>query len=137
MGTILVVDDEPGVLSMTKDALELLDHTVLTAGGGEEALSVEAKFPEPIDLLLTDIVMPGVPGPELAEQFGRRRPRTKVLYMSAFSLVDIAHHTIYIEPGVPILAKPFSVEALGLRVRQLLTPSPFARGPAPRPAATR
>ncbi len=132
MQTILVVDDEPGVLSMTHDALELSGYHVIDAGDAEEALRVEEQFSEPIHLLLTDIVMPGLSGPELAVKFRVRRPQAKVLFMSAFVLVNIAHHNIQIDPGVPILAKPFSLDALTLRVRQLLTPSPFARPPGPR-----
>jgi DNA-binding NtrC family response regulator len=136
MQTILVVDDEPGVRSLTRDVLELSGYTVLDAGNGEEALRVEEKYTEPIHLLLTDIVMPGLTGPQLAEKFVMRRPQSRLLYMSAFSLVDIAHHSIFIEPGVPILAKPFSIDGLVLKVRQLLAPSPFARAPNGRRGGT-
>jgi DNA-binding NtrC family response regulator len=132
MQTILVVDDEPGVRSLTRDALELSGYTVLDAGGGQEALRLEETYAEPIHLLLTDIVMPGMTGPQLAEKFVMRRPQSRLLYMSAFSLVDIAHHSIFIEPGVPILAKPFSIDGLALKVRQLLAPSPFSQPPAGR-----
>lgn len=132
MQTILVVDDEPAVRSLTRDALELSGYAVLDAGGGEEALRQEETHAEPIHLLLTDIVMPGMTGPQLAEKFVMRRPQSRLLYMSAFSLVDIAHHSIFIEPGVPILAKPFSIDALALKVRQLLAPSPFSQPPVAR-----
>ena len=106
MQTILVVDDEPGVRSLAREALELSGYHVIDAADAEEALRVEALFGEPIHLLLTDIVMPGLSGPALAERFRSRRPHAKVLYMSAFVLVDLTHQDIYIEPGAPILAKP-------------------------------
>jgi two-component system, cell cycle sensor histidine kinase and response regulator CckA len=132
MHTILVVDDEPGVRSLARDTLELSGYSVLDAGDGDEALRLEEQCAEPIHLLLTDIVMPGLTGPQLAEKFVMRRPQARLLYMSAFSLVDIAHHSIFIEPGVPILAKPFSIDGLVSKVRQLLAPSPFSHPPAGR-----
>jgi DNA-binding NtrC family response regulator len=137
MHTILVVDDEPGVRSLARDTLELSGYSVLDAGDGEEALRLEEQHAEPIHLLLTDIVMPGLTGPQLAEKFIMRRPQARLLYMSAFSLVDIAHHSIFIEPGVPILAKPFSIDGLVSKVRQLLAPSPFShpRSPFSHPSA--
>jgi CheY-like chemotaxis protein len=131
--TILLVDDEPRVRAMVKDVLELGGYTILEAGDAAEALAIEATHGGPIDLLLTDIVMPGLTGAELARRLGPRRPRMKVLYMSAFTLVDIQNQRIHLDPGVPILAKPFSVDALTKKVRELLAPSFFAR--PPRPAA--
>ena len=127
MKTILVVDDEEAVLAMVRDVLTLAGHEVLEAGGGAEALEIEQAHAGPIDLLLTDIVMPGLSGPDLARKFAARRPRAKLLFMSAFSLVDMAHHTISIDQGVPILTKPFTLDALERKVHGLLAPSPFAR----------
>jgi two-component system, cell cycle sensor histidine kinase and response regulator CckA len=132
MHTILVVDDEPGMRSLVRDTLELSGYSVLDAGDGDEALRLEEQYAEPIHLLLTDIVMPGLTGPQLAEKFIMRRPQARLLYMSAFSLVDITHHSIFIEPGVPILAKPFSIDGLVSKVRQLLAPSPFSHPSAGR-----
>jgi DNA-binding response OmpR family regulator len=134
METILLVDDEPHVRTMVRDVLELSDYNVLEAGDAEEAARVEAANAEPIDLLLTDIMMPGLTGPELARQLGPRRPRMKILYMSAFTVVDLANQRVQLDPGVPVLAKPFSVDALTKKVSALLAPSPFARPPRPVPA---
>jgi len=134
METILLVDDEPHVRTMVRDVLELSDYSILEAGDAEEAFRVEAAHGEPIDLLLTDIMMPGLTGPELARQLGPRRPRMKVLYMSAFTVVDLANQRIQLDPGVPVLAKPFSVDVLTKKVSALLAPSPFARPPRPVPA---
>jgi DNA-binding response OmpR family regulator len=133
--TILLVDDEPHVRSMVRDILELSGYNIIEAGDADEAFAVEAAYAEPIDLLLTDIVMPGLTGAELARRLVPRRPRMKVLYMSAFTLVDIQNQRIELDPGVPILAKPFGVDALTRKVRELLTPSFFPR--PTRPAALR
>jgi two-component system cell cycle sensor histidine kinase/response regulator CckA len=134
METILLVDDEPHVRSVVREILELSDYTVLEAGDAEEACQIESAHREPIDLLLTDIIMPGLTGPELARQLGPRRPKMKILYMSAFRVVDLANQRIELDPGVPLVAKPFSVDALINKVRALLAPSPFARPPRPVPA---
>lgn len=136
METILVVDDEADVRSMTRDALVLNGYQVLDAGGGEEALRLEETWTEPIHLLLSDIVMPGLSGPDLARRFALRRPRAKLLFMSAFTLVDFAHHTISVDLGVPILAKPFTLDALERKVRELLAPSPFVPPPGTSPSDT-
>jgi two-component system, cell cycle sensor histidine kinase and response regulator CckA len=127
MKTILVVDDEEAMVSLVRDALTLAGYEVLEAGSGAAALELEQAHTGTIDLLLTDIVMPDLSGPDLARKFSARRPRAKVLYMSAFSVVDFAHHTISVELGVPILTKPFTLDTLERKVRELLAPSPFSR----------
>jgi CheY-like chemotaxis protein len=134
--TILLVDDDPSVLSLTRDVLELEGvYTILEAGSGEEALNAEQQWPGPIHLLLTDIVMPGLTGPELARLLAPRRPDMKVLYMSAFTMVHLQDQRIEVEPGVPLVAKPFRVEDLTTKVRDVLTPrSVFAQPNRARPA---
>jgi CheY-like chemotaxis protein len=97
---------------------------ILEAGDAAEAARVEAANAEPIDLLLTDIMMPGLTGPELARQLSPRRPRMKILYMSAFTVVDLANQRIQLDPGVPVLAKPFSVDALTKKVVSDATEQP-------------
>jgi two-component system cell cycle sensor histidine kinase/response regulator CckA len=125
--TILLVDDEPQVRAVIRDVLELGGYTVLEAGDGTEAAKVEAGVAGPIHLLLTDVMMPGLSGPDLARRLTPRRPRMKVIYMTAFSFVDIANQQIGLEPGVPILAKPFRVEVLTKKVRDVLAQSAPAR----------
>ena len=71
--------------------------------------------------------MPDLSGPDLARKFAARRPRAKVLYMSAFDVVDFDHHTISVDIGAPILTKPFTLDALERKVDALLARSPFAR----------
>ncbi len=82
METILLVDDESDVRDLARDILTAKGYRVLEAGGGEEAVRVVQSHGEPIDLLLTDVVMPGMSGPELAAQLRGQRPEMMVLYMS-------------------------------------------------------
>jgi len=139
MATILLVDDEPDVRDLARDVLAPQGYRILEAGNAEEALRVAREHGEPIDLLLTDVVMPGLHGHELAAQLQGQRPGLKVLYMSGFSLARAQHEMLEtragLEPGSPILPKPFSADALIKKVSELLgrpsaPRSPFAR---PRP----
>ena len=125
--TILLVDDQPHVRSMIRDILEISGYTVLEAGDAIAAAKLEAGVAGPIHLLLTDVMMPGLSGPGLARRLTPRRPGMKVIYMTAFSPMDIVNQRIGIEPGVPILAKPFSLEVLTKTVREVLA------APAPSP----
>ena len=128
--TILLVDDEPEVRAVIRDVLELKGYTVFEAGDATEAAKVEAGVAGPIHLLLTDVVMPGLSGPDLARRLTPRRPRMKVIYMTGFSLVDIQNQQIGLEPGVPILPKPFRVEVLTRKVRAVLAePMPSRSNP--------
>lgn len=120
--TILLVDDEPHVRAMLRDALEMSGYAVLEAASGTEAAEIEAATAGPIHLLLTDVMMPGLSGPDLARRLRPRRPRMKVIYMTAFSLVDFRKQAIELDPGVPILAKPFGVDVLFRKVREVLAP---------------
>jgi two-component system, cell cycle sensor histidine kinase and response regulator CckA len=128
--TVLLVDDEPEVRAAVRDVLELSGYTVLEAGDATEAVTVEAGVAGPIHLLLTDVVMPGLSGPDLARRLTPRRPQMKVIYMTGFSLVDIQNQQIGLEPGVPILPKPFRVDVLTKKVRAVLAePPPFRSNP--------
>ena len=140
METILVVDDEPDVCELARDCLLAAGYRVLEATDGEEALRIAEAHTEPIDLLLTDVVMPRLNGVELAGRLTRQRPDTKVLYMSGFAVVGAQHELLSwpgLEPGDPILPKPFNAESLTRKVREILTTpspsrSPFSRR-RPRP----
>ena len=128
--TILLVDDEPEVRAVIRDILELKGYTVLEAGDATEAAKVEAGVAGPIHLLLTDVVMPGLCGPDLARRLTPLRPRMKVIYMTGFSFVDIQNQQIGLEPGVPILPKPFRAEVLTKKVRAVLAePTPSRSNP--------
>jgi two-component system, cell cycle sensor histidine kinase and response regulator CckA len=132
--TILLVDDEPHVRAMLRDALEMSGYTVLEAAGAMEAAQIEAATAGPIQLLLTDVMMPGLSGPDLARRLRPRRPRMKAIYMTAFSLVDFRKQAIELDPGVPILAKPFGVDVLLRKVREVLAPPVSSWSPSYTPA---
>jgi CheY-like chemotaxis protein len=113
--TILVVEDQLPVRRVIAQILRRQGHTVLEAGDAAEALAAAASHPETIDLLLTDIVMPGIRGPELARRLREARRGLAVLYMSGYFSGPAAT-----EPGEPpqppILRKPFTAEALAQAV---------------------
>jgi len=128
--TILVVDDEPAVLETVRDGLAAHGYQVLTAGGGDEAMQVAQAHQGPIALALVDVVMPGMSGPEVVQRLHATRPELKVLFMSGFSTEVVVVHGL--DTGDPILVKPFSLDTLGRKVREILDyRSPFARPPQP------
>lgn len=128
--TVLVVDDEPTVLGTVRDGLTAHGYRVLGALDGETALQMAEAHQGPIALLLVDVVMPGLSGPEVARRLHATRPDTKLLYMSGFSTeVTVVHG---VSAGDPLLVKPFSLETLGRKVKELLEHrSPFSRPPQP------
>jgi two-component system cell cycle sensor histidine kinase/response regulator CckA len=116
--TVLVVDDAEGLRELAKRLLQRQGYTVLVAANANEALALFERN-NSIDLLLTDVVMPGASGPELANQLVERRPTLRVVYMSGYTDEAIVHHGI-LEPGVIFLNKPFTSETLGRKVRDAL-----------------
>ena len=117
--TILLVEDEPGILSMTRMMLELYGYHVLTAATPGEAFRQAETFPGEIHLLMTDVVMPEMNGRELARQLLARQPHLKRLFMSGYPADVIAHHGV-LEPGVNFIQKPFSTKVLAAKVREAL-----------------
>jgi PAS domain S-box-containing protein len=116
--TILVVEDEDSLREVAREVLEQNGYRVLTASCGNEALSVSAAHPEPVRLLLADVVMPGMSGPELAARLQPQRPEMSVLFMSGYAEEVVAQHgTIR---GTRLLTKPFSVAALAESVHEVL-----------------
>ena len=135
METILVADDEPEVLSLTRDILDATGYTVLTAEDGEEALRIAERHPGPIHGLVADVVMPGMTGPELAIVLKRSRPETKVVFMSGYSNETIGQYGL-MQAGAPFVGKPFTSALLLQKLRQVLDyRSPFKRPAAPLRAA--
>jgi len=92
--TILLVEDEQGVRDLVRDVLQARGYTILEARHGIEALAVARRHRGPIDLLLTDVVMPRMGGPELAECLAARQPGLKVLYMSGYTERAVVHHHV-------------------------------------------
>ena len=117
--TVLVVEDEQGILTLVKTALEKKGYTVLTAGSPGDAISQVRLHRGPLHLLLTDIVMPDMSGKDLHERIVAMRPGLKVLFMSGHTADVIARRGI-IDEGTPFLQKPFLVQALCDRVRETL-----------------
>ncbi len=117
--TILLVEDEPAVRGLVHETLRLHGYTVLEARHGIEALMTVAKHTGPIHLLLTDVVMPQMSGPEVAEKLHSLRPETKVLYMSGYP-----DHPVFEQGGVlretSFLPKPFTPNVLAKKVRDVL-----------------
>jgi signal transduction histidine kinase/FixJ family two-component response regulator len=123
--TILLVEDEPAVRALAREVLSLSGYRVLAAAGAAEARSLCVGSPEgsgaieAIDLLITDVVMPGTSGRELAEGLVARRPGLRVLYISGYTADAIVRHGILHE-ALPFLSKPFSPQALTRKVREVL-----------------
>lgn len=120
--TILLAEDEEMVRHLTRDSLELHGYTVLEAANAEEALLIGQQHEGPIHLLLTDVVMPRTSGKELAEELGRLRPDTRVLYMSGYTNQAIVHHGI-LDGDIAFIGKPFTPDALVLKVIEVLEES--------------
>ncbi len=116
---ILLVEDEQGVRDLVRDVLQAHGYTVLEARHGIEALAVARRHRGHIDLLLTDVVMPRMGGPELAECLLARQPNLKVLYMSGYTERAVVHHHV-LDAGAPYLQKPVTVEAITRHVREAL-----------------
>ena len=117
--TILLAEDDAVVRSLAQGILEQLGYTVLPAGNGRAALSVLANHRGPVQLLLSDVVMPEMNGRELFGSISRDHPAMKVLYMSGYTENVIVHHGV-LDAGVQFIQKPFTVQALAARVRQTL-----------------
>ncbi|MBL8114847.1 MAG: response regulator [Acidobacteria bacterium] len=117
--TILLVDDEDMLLRLMKGALESSGYHVLTAQDGASALQIARDLPGAIDLLVTDVVMPGLSGKELRQRLATLRPGVRCLYLSGYTADVIAHHGI-LDADVHLLQKPFSVARLAEKVREVL-----------------
>ncbi|MET0372054.1 MAG: CHASE3 domain-containing protein [Sphingobium sp.] len=118
---VLVVEDEERVRHMSVDSLRELGYTVVQASDGEQALTMLAVQPR-IDMLFTDIVMPGINGRILADRVRQQRPEIKVLYTTGYTRNAIVHNGM-LDPGVAFLAKPFTFDQLAVKVRQVLDES--------------
>ena len=104
---------------MTVTALKKLGYKVHSASRPDEALALAQSFPEPIHLLLTDVVMPGMTGRELADRMVKLLPGLPVLFMSGYTDDAIVQYGV-LDPGVAYIAKPFTADSLGQKVRETL-----------------
>jgi two-component system cell cycle sensor histidine kinase/response regulator CckA len=117
--TVLLVEDEVALRDLTSSLLEMCGYTVLQASNGGEALDVSQHHAGPIDLLLTDVVMPGISGRVLADQLIQLRPQIKVIFMSGYTGQTVGAHGI-IDPGSLFLQKPFTRDLLAHKLREAL-----------------
>jgi DNA-binding NtrC family response regulator len=122
--TILVVEDSARLRELTKRLLEKQGYTVLVAANAEDATQMFDRN-ESLDLILTDVVMPGASGAELTQQLVARRPGLKVIFMSGYTETIIVHDGV-LNPGIAFLHKPFTSETLGRKVRDELDRVPLA-----------
>jgi CheY-like chemotaxis protein len=119
-GTILVVEDDDAVRRMTREFLKISGYTVLEARSGADAIQFMERREQPIDLVLTDVLMPGMKGRELVERLAKLRSGIKVLYMSAYT-EDAAINIGVLSPGTAFIEKPFSPDDLANKVREVLS----------------
>jgi two-component system cell cycle sensor histidine kinase/response regulator CckA len=121
--TILIAEDQHDVRRVASAALRRRGYTVLEASGGEEALRIVRAHSGPIELLLTDVVMPGMSGRQLADAVQALRPSIRVLFVSGYADDAIVRHGI-LDPNVKFLQKPFTPNSLNLKVREVLDAVP-------------
>ena len=117
--TILLVEDEPSVALLAERVLQQAGYTVVTAGNGQRALEQVLALELEFDLLLTDVIMPAMGGPELAERLRAIRPDLKVLFCSGYTDDALTQRGV-LQGGVDLLRKPYGVEELKRRVREAL-----------------
>ncbi len=120
--TVLLVEDEASLRELLREALEANGYSVLVASDGAEALQIAEAHRSPIQIMVTDVIMPGLTGPKLVELVARTRPAMKVLYISGYSDESIIRHGL-VGPGRAFLSKPFGPEVLLRRVRESLDAS--------------
>jgi CheY-like chemotaxis protein len=119
---ILLVEDSEGVRAYAKDVLEELGYWVLEAASAEDAMVAVAKKPR-IDLLFTDVVLPGATGRELADQIKQLNPHVPVLYTTGYTRNAIVHQG-RLDPDIHLLNKPYTQQDLARKVRELLDARP-------------
>jgi CheY-like chemotaxis protein len=118
-GTVLVVEDEEQIRLYVESVLKASGYKVLGAGGAEEAVKIASEFNGKIDLVLTDVVMPGFNGAELFARLSRLLPDLKVLYMSGYADHAVVQRNV-IENGAAFLQKPFTPQVLAEKIREVL-----------------
>lgn len=117
--TILLVEDDDSIRAMVREMLEIIGYHVVEASNGLKALEIVQSTSEPIDLLITDVVMPGISGHQLAEELTAQKEEMEVLYMTGYSEEAIVRHGL-LKQGLNFIQKPFTFESLAFKVRDLL-----------------
>ena len=119
MAKILLVEDDPGILSLGKAMLEKIGYIVMGTGNSDEALKFAKEHSDSIRLLITDVIMPTMSGKELSGKIKEIQPRIKTLFMSGYTANIIAHHGV-LDEGVYFIQKPFSMAALSAKVKEAM-----------------
>jgi two-component system cell cycle sensor histidine kinase/response regulator CckA len=117
--TILIVEDDAALLQVTQRSLQEDGYAVLAARSPAEAIHILESHPGPIHLMVTDVILPGISGDQLASHFSPLRPEMKVLYVSGYTDNAIVHHGV-LEPGLAFLQNPFSLKRLARKVDEVL-----------------
>jgi CheY-like chemotaxis protein len=117
--TILLVEDMEGLRHLANRILQSAGYRVLNAVSAEDAVALLTSYEEPVHLMVTDIVMPGMSGPVLAKQSAAKRPEMKVLYMSGYTDDAVVRHGV-LGKNMPFVSKPFSAADLIRKVREVL-----------------
>jgi CheY-like chemotaxis protein len=121
--TVLLVEDEGAVRVLVRRVLDRNGYRVLEASSGPDALRLLESNSEPVHMLLTDVVMPGMSGRELADRLAPEYPQMKILYMSGYTDEAIVHHGV-LDQGIALIEKPFTPEVLLRQVREILDAVP-------------
>ncbi len=120
--TILIVDDEPEIRKLVSAMVGHFGYTVLTADSGEHALTLYKNHNGPVELLITDVIQPGMSGPMLADKLSAIQPDIKVLYISGYDNTHVVQKYV-VEKGHALLTKPFSLDAMKQKLTELLRPA--------------
>jgi two-component system cell cycle sensor histidine kinase/response regulator CckA len=115
---VLLVEDEDPLRAVVTDLLTHLGYSVLSAANGPEALKLVADHPV-IDMLVTDVVMPGMSGPELAKRILQSRPNLKIIFVSGYTAGKLAAYGSF-TPEAVLVQKPFSIRVLTMKMREML-----------------
>ncbi|HNW45140.1 MAG TPA: response regulator [Elusimicrobiales bacterium] len=118
-GTVLLVEDEESLRRIGTRVLTAAGYTVIAAAGGPEALQALQRRGRPADLLVTDVIMPGMSGRDLARELARRGLVRRTLYMSGYTDDAIVKHGV-LEPGIAFIYKPFTIEGFTRKLREVL-----------------
>jgi len=121
--TVLLVEDDKLLRNVARKTLKLHGHNVLETENGGDAIKVAEAYEKPIQLIITDVVMPGMNGRELAERIQSIRPEIRVIYMSGYTDNAISHHGV-LEPGINFIEKPFTPKSLMRKIREVLDSCP-------------
>lgn len=117
--TILIVDDDESIHAMILDTLQPLGYNILTAASGTEALELSRSTPQTIDLILSDVIMPGMNGRQLADAIGKEQPGIKTILMSGYTDNVIAQHGV-LQQGYTLVSKPLLPISLANKIREVL-----------------